>query len=118
MIRMLASALLLAAAIFSGPHPAFAGTVDLDAPGALEALAATNPDHYAKVTTILDGVRRQPEATVERWLRVGFDATNVSFAPIVLTSHPAKRRLSFALDVTRYEAVVVLPASGAFVPLR
>jgi hypothetical protein len=37
----------------------------------------------------------------------------------VLTSHPAKRRLSFALDDTRYVAVIVLThLRGDVVPLK
>jgi len=43
----------------------------------------------------------------------------VSYAPIVLTSHPAQRRLSFALEDTRYVAVIVLTnLQGVIVPLR
>jgi len=62
---------------------------------------------------------RHPDSNVPRWIRVGFDARDVSYAPIVLTSHPAKRRLSFVLDDTRYEAVIVLTnLRGDIVPLR
>ncbi len=90
--RPLLAALLCVAAMTS-PAPA-AGTIDLDAPGALEALARANPAHHTKVR-------------------------HVSYVPVVLTSHPAKRRLSFALDDTRYEAVVVLTGlRGDIVPLR
>ena len=47
----------------------------------------------------------------------GQDAVN--YMPIILTSHPAKRRLSFMLDTTRYEAVIVLTGlRGDIVPLR
>jgi len=100
--------------------PSAAGpTIDLDRPGALEALAQGNPEHYAKVKVILEGIARQRDADVPRWMRVGFDARDVGYAPIVLTSRPAKRRLSFALDDTRYVAVVVLThLRGDVVPLR
>jgi hypothetical protein len=43
----------------------------------------------------------------------------VKYAPIVLTTHPPQRRLSFALDDTRYEAVVTLTKPrGDIVPLK
>ena len=109
------------------PPPSAAGptvdldrhAIDLDRPGALEALEQGNPAHYAKVKVILEGIARQRDADVPRWMRVGFDAHDVSYAPIVLTSHPAKRRLSFALDDTRYVAVIVLThLRGDIVPLR
>jgi hypothetical protein len=93
--------------------------VDLSAPGALEALARSNPAHYEKIRQILDGILQQPDANVPRWIQANFDGRNVTYAPIVLTSHPPKRRLSFALEATRYEAVIVLTnVRGEIVPLR
>jgi hypothetical protein len=110
---LVGSVLLLAGAAVAG------GTVDLNRPGALEALQQSDPDHYAKVKLILEGVARHPDSDVPRWIRVGFDARNVDYAPIVLTSHPAQRRLAFSLDQTRYVAVIVLTTlRGDIVPLR
>jgi hypothetical protein len=104
---------LIAPAAVAGP------TIDLDQPGALAALEQTNPAHHAKVKRILEGVNRRPGAEVPRWMRVAFDARAVEYPPIVLTSHPAKRRLSFALDDTRYVAIVVLThLRGDVVPLE
>lgn len=94
-------------------------TVDLDAPGAMERVRAANPGHFDKIVKIIEGVTQQPDTAVPRWLRVNFDARDVSYRPIVMTSYPPKRRLSFALDDTGYEAVVVLTnASGAVIPAR
>ena len=82
--------------------------IDLNAPGALEALQRSNPTHYETVRKILEGVLQRPDTDVPRWIQTSFAARDVSYVPVVLTSHPPKRRLSFALDATRYEAVVVL----------
>jgi hypothetical protein len=99
--------------------PARGPRVDLNESGALEALARSNPVHYEKIRRILDGILQQPQASVPRWIQVNFDGRDVTYAPIVLTSHPPKRRLSFALDATRYEAVIVLSnVRGDIVPLR
>jgi hypothetical protein len=93
--------------------------VDLNEDGALEALQRSNPVHYDKVRKILDGVLRQRDAQVPRWIQTNFDGRDVSYGPIVLTSHPPKRRLSFALDATRYEAIIVLTnVSGEIVPAK
>ena len=63
--------------------------------------------------------RGRSGSDVPRWMHAGFDARDVSYAPIVLTSHPAKRRLSFTLDDTHYVAVIVLTGlRGEIVPLR
>jgi hypothetical protein len=93
--------------------------IDLNESGALEAVARSNPAHYEKIRRILDGILQQPDAGVPRWIQANFDGHDVTYAPVVLTSHPPKRRLSFALDATRYEAIIVLTnVRGEIVPLR
>jgi len=83
----------------------------------MEALQNSNPTHYQSVHRILEGVLRQPDAAVPRWMRTNFDAQDVTYVPIVLTSHPPKKRLSFSLDATRYEAIVILTnVRGEIVP--
>jgi hypothetical protein len=118
---------LLAAAVFAilsivlaPPYDATAArTINLNQPGALEALHHFNPAHYEKVRKILEGVLQQPDRDVPRWIQTSFEARNVSYAPILLTSDPPKRRLSFALDDTRYEAIVTLTnVRGEIVPLK
>ena len=82
-------------------------------------LARSNPAHYEKIRRILTDILQQPEASVPRWIQANFDGRDVTYAPVVLTSHPPKRRLSFALDATRYEAIIVLTnVRGDIVPLR
>jgi hypothetical protein len=94
-------------------------TVDLDAPGALEALERSNPAHHEKVRKIVEGVIHQPASRVSRWIAVAFNGRDVSYAPVLMTSHPPKRRLSFALDDTRYVTVVTLTnVRGDVVPAR
>jgi hypothetical protein len=101
------------------PTPTLGRHVDLNESGAFEAVARSNPAHYEKIRRILDGILQQPEASVPRWIQVNFDGRDVTYAPVVLTSHPPKRRLSFALDATRYEAIIVLTnVRGDIVPLR
>ena len=121
MPRVLAGALLaLVWVVIASAGDASSGrAIDLNEPGALEALQGSNPAHYEKIRQILVGVLQQPDAGVARWMRATFDARDVRYVPIVLTSHPAKRRLSFSLDVTRYEAVVVLTnMRGDVVPAK
>lgn len=94
-------------------------TVDLDRPGALDALQQSNPVHYEHVRKIVDGVVQQPDADVPRWMQVTFGARDVAYAPIVMTSHPPQRRLSFALDDTRYVTVVTLTnVRGRIIPAK
>jgi hypothetical protein len=93
--------------------------IDLDRPGAFEALRLSNPAHYIKVNQILEGVFLRSDAEVPRWMQTNFQAQDVRYGPIVLTSHPPRRHLSFALDATRYEATVILTnLRGEIVPAK
>ena len=94
-------------------------TVNLNQPGALVALQLSNPAHYEKVRKILEGVLRQPDTGVPHWIRTNFDGRDVRYVPILLASDPPKRRLSFALDATRYDAVVIFDKMrGEIIPLK
>ena len=121
MSRPLAAAslvLLLAFGVAAAEAPT-GRPVDLDAPGALEALQRSNPPHFAKIQKILDGVLGQRDADVPRWIQVAFGGSDVRYAPIVLTSFPPRRRLSFALDGTRYETVITLTSvRGTIIPAK
>src|SRR5262249_13811233 len=109
--------LWIAVAVAGDANPA--RTVNLNKPGALETLQQSNPTHYDKVRKILNGIPQQPDADVPRWIQTSFDARNVSYAPFLLTTRPPKRRLSFALDETRYEAVLtVTKVRAEIVPLN
>ena len=100
-------------------QPVLPRGVDLDAPGALEALVRNNPTHFVVIQRILNEAGARPDAEVPRWLRASFNAQSVIYQPIVLTSHPPKRRLSFTLDDTRYIAVITLTnVTGTVVPLK
>jgi hypothetical protein len=83
-------------------------TIDLDQPGALEALQRSNPTHYETIQQIMDHLPRQPDAEVPHWIQATFHARDATYGPILLTSFPPKRRVSFTLDDTRYEALVTL----------
>jgi hypothetical protein len=80
------------------------GRIDLNKPGAMEQLQRNNPRHYAKITTILEGLAEQPDEQVPQWMKTTFEAKNVIWAPLVLTSYPPRKRLSFELETIQYEA--------------
>jgi hypothetical protein len=121
MSRLFAVVALLSlwTAVVAADAPRLGPTIDLNAPGALERVQQSRPAHFEKVRKILEGVLHRADTEVPRWMHVSFDARDVDYRPVVLTSHPPKRRLSFALDDTRYEAVVTLTnVRGDVVPLR
>jgi len=86
------------------------GAIDLNAPGNLEAIERANPGHYAKIQRILAEVpqRAPAERSVASWMRTEFQARDIHYTDLVMTSLPPKKRLAFSLDDTAYVAVVTL----------
>ena len=92
-------------------------TVDLNKPGALEAVQHNNPVHYEKIHEIMAGLFKLPDKEVPRWIQTSFNARYVSYSLFLMTSEPPKKRLSFVLDYTRYRALVTLTHwKGKIVP--
>src|SRR5437773_11391061 len=71
--------------------------IDLNEPGAIEALQRSNPTHYEKVRQILEGVLQRPDTAMPSWIQTNFAAPDVSYVPVGQTCHAPKRRLSSAL---------------------
>lgn len=107
MTRMLVASGLTLLALAIAPANA-RGPIDLDLPGNLEAIQRTNPEHYAKIERILAEVPRRPPNEVTRWMRTEFQARDVQYADLVMTSLPPKKRLQFSLDNESYAKVVTL----------
>jgi hypothetical protein len=99
-----------------GGAPLWASTavIDLNAPGAIDALARDNPDHYAKIEKILADVSRRPPESVPRWMKSEFGAEQVNYPSLLKTSDPAQRSLSFTLERTRYEVTLRVPTRWSF----
>jgi hypothetical protein len=108
----------IAFVLFSGlmPVPLCASTavIDLNVPGAMDALAQDNPAHYAKIERILADVSRHPPETVPQWMKSEFGAEQVSDLSLLKTSDPAQRSLSFTLERTRYEVTLRVPTRWSF----
>jgi hypothetical protein len=83
-------------------------TINLDQPGVLEALQHDNPAHYQKIQEIMAGLFGRSDSEVPRWIQTTFNAHDVSYTPVLLTTDPPQRHLSFTLDNTSYRAVVTL----------
>jgi len=89
--------------------------VDLNRPGAMENLHASNPSHYGTVLNLLDGLKQRPDEDVPRWIMVNFRASTAAYSAFALTSLPAQKDLSFTLDQVRYRARITLAPGGALV---
>ena len=108
-MRRLAVASFVALMGLSDASGSIPRTIDLGAPGALEALERSNPEHYGKVVKILRIAGDVSCETLPRMLKVQFDAAGARCSSaLVLTSYPAKRHVWFQLEDTAYVANVVL----------
>lgn len=84
----------------------------------LDALRAENPAQYQKVMGIISLAGDVSCEILPQMLRVRFDAKNVQCTgALILTSYPAKRRVSFTLEDTDFAGNVVLTGKpGTLVP--
>ena len=95
--------------VSSGPPGA---TVDLNWPGAMDRLKRDNPAHHKKVQAILASASTLPSPRAEQFVRATYDAKDVFFGPVVLTSDPPKVDLRFRLDDVVYSKRVMLRVSA------
>src|SRR4051812_14980147 len=85
---------------------AVGNSVNLDAPGALQALKHDRPDHYAKVAEAMERVQAVPYSEKSQhnlFAHFGPDPTRRE----IETSFPAKTHLSVPVDDTTYHITVV-----------
>ncbi len=87
---------------------ATAATVDLDAPGARDALRAAAPRRADRVDAILADAARLPALRAAQVLQARYDLDTVDVGLLLLVSYPAQRRVSFAFDGTDYRATVTM----------
>jgi hypothetical protein len=103
---------LLAIMLFAFPwvatYGAPSGSIDLNKPGAMQELREFNPEHYRTITLILEGIAKQRDLDVPRWIETTYKAKDVSWHRLLMTSHPPQKRLTFTLDNVHYEALVRL----------
>ena len=87
--------------------------IQLDRPGVLDSIRAERPDHYYRIAGILRIADTMPCHTPQFGHRaVEYDARAARCGLHLLTSYPAKRRLSFVLDEVPYVATVTMRDSG------
>ena len=92
--------------------------IDLDRPGAMEALARDNPAHYAKVEKILSEAPYRPFGSVAGWIRTEFQARDVDTSHLLKTTYPAQTRLSFVLDDKHYTKLIRIDAPARVTPAK
>ena len=108
-------ALLVLAAVLS-PVPAIGQVISLDRPGVLESIAAENPHHHQRIVGILKASEEMPcrNDSLHR-LVTEYDAREARCSTLLMTSLPAKRRLSFTLDGQGYVATVAIREASRMV---
>ena len=101
-----ATAIAAFAAVIALPslaQPTVPNAVFLDHPGVLDGIERENPDHYRRITGIIEAsgeACRRDE--VGEQLRVKYEAVKATCGALLKTSHPAKFTLAFQLDDTHY----------------
>lgn len=93
--------------------------VDLDRPGALEAIEKENPAHYRKIVDIIRVAADQSCLTAPQLMQIEGARGTDCRAMAIMTSDPPKKRLVFRLDDVQYVTVVTLTGpKGKVIPAR
>ena len=110
MIRTLVAIAVTTTALANLACAGTSARIDLDVPGNLESVERAHPDHFAKIQKILAEVPRLTlsEHSVARWMLTEFDARDVRYTDLIMTSLPPKKRLEFSLDDTSYRKTITL----------
>lgn len=119
-MRMLAIAACSTVVALANAGPSLE-PLDLDRPGAMEAVELRDPGLHLKITQIRHLATRMPCFADEfkRTLTVKFEARDAGCGVLLMTSYPSKRRLQFKLGDVRYVTVVALDESdNRFMPAK
>ena len=94
--------------------------VDLDRPGAMEAVQRDQPEHFRRIARILSVASEVPCHTEPfgRAVEAKYDARDGHCGLLLKTSYPSKRVLSFTLGTTRYSTIVTMREASKLVPAR
>lgn len=107
MRAILFSAVAFSFAAAAGPP---AKTVDLDRPGALDAIQHDDKPLYERIRGVLKAAEIEPCETLPKLVQTQFRAgVEVCNGHAILTSFPAKIRVAFRIDETLYASNVVQP---------
>src|SRR6185295_16096271 len=84
--------------------------IDLDRPGAMEAVQRDQPEHYRRIAQILSVASEVPCQTEQfgRAVEAKYEARDGHCGFLLQTSFPSRRVLSFTLATTRYSTVVTM----------
>jgi hypothetical protein len=110
----------LAFALASLASPAWSQhEVDLDRPGALDRVARENPRHYREILAVTQVASNVSCSTPLGMMPVPAAAKGMDCEGLTLmTSYPAKRRVSFEIDNIRYRMIVTLADTpGGLMPV-
>jgi hypothetical protein len=87
-----------------------ARSVDLDRPGALDAIERQDKSLYQRIQGVLKAAEIEPCDTLPKLVQTRFRAgVEVCDGHAILTSFPAKIRVAFRIDETLYASNVVQP---------
>src|SRR5687768_2340458 len=74
-------------------------TVNLDRPGVLEAIEREDPDRHRRILALIEAAKSPTCDHLPQVMKIELNVSAYSCSSAMfLTSHPAKRRLTFAMD--------------------
>jgi hypothetical protein len=111
---------IIAAVLVGGVVTIHTSGVDLDQPGALESLKASNPDRYRQVAGVINASYDMSCGVPEfdRFIKAKFEAKVAFCGALVKTSYPPQRMLHFLIGDTMYWKTVYFDVKAKPIPAQ
>src|SRR4051812_10122186 len=102
MKQMIIAAALALATLSHAAGPAVKRYVNIGNPQSMEKFAKADPDTFAKALRLIHDIERRPLSDAKAWAKANFDADELIYFPMLKTSDPAKRQISFVIGDARF----------------
>jgi hypothetical protein len=102
MKQMIVAAALAIAILAQAAGPVVKRYVSIGNPESMEKFAKADPDTFAKAMKLIHDIERKPVRDAKVWAKTNFNADELVYFPMLKTSDPAKRQISFIIGETRF----------------
>jgi hypothetical protein len=118
MKQMIVVAALAIATLAQAAGPAVKRYVTIGNPESMQKFAKADPDTFAKAMRLIHDIERKPIRDAKVWAKTNFNADELVYFPMLKTSDPAKRQISFTIGDARFAGTYELAQLERMYPMK
>jgi hypothetical protein len=101
-------AALALATLVQAAGPAIKHYVNIGNPASMQKFATSDPETFARALQLIHDIERKPIRDAKAWAKTNFGAEELVYFPMLKTSDPAKRQISFVIGGARFAGIYEL----------